>query len=237
MLVVLAKVSCPPNLKSRSSAFWSCRCDCGNVKTFPATSLTTGNSRSCNCARSRPKSIGDHFGKLLVVELLPDKMCRCACDCGNHIIVRHDQLCNSLVNGRKSCGCGSRVRAEMTRKEAGYADFPIWVANMRARYRRSAKERGVQFLLTISQFFEITQRNCHYCNCLPVARHDDGRDFNANGIDQVTAGKGYTLSNIVACCPTCNYAKGDMTELEFLAWVKRVYNHQKEKYETAVIAA
>ena len=40
----------------------------------------------------------------------------------------------------------------MTRKETGYADFPVWVANMCGRYRRNAKERSVQFQLTISQF-------------------------------------------------------------------------------------
>ena len=46
------------------------------LKTFPATSLTTGNSKSCNCARFGQSLLEIVLEKLLVVEWLPDKMYR-----------------------------------------------------------------------------------------------------------------------------------------------------------------
>lgn len=38
-----------------STTWWSCQCDCGNVKALRVTALTSGNSKSCGC--KHPKEL------------------------------------------------------------------------------------------------------------------------------------------------------------------------------------
>lgn len=76
-------------------------------------------------------------------------------------------------------------------------------------YRCSAKKRCATaqgkrcpssvFMLTRKQFNDIRQNACFYCGL-----------ENANGIDRLYPAIGYTESNSVPCCMTCNYAKNDM---------------------------
>lgn len=44
-------------------------------------------------------------------------------------------------------------------------------------------------------------------------------------IDRVDSSIGYIVSNCVACCSQCNYAKRTAPAEQFLQWVKRVYEH------------
>lgn len=76
-------------------------------------------------------------------------------------------------------------------------------------YRCSAKKRcsvangqrcpSSVFTLTRNQFDAIRQRDCFFCGL-----HD------SNGIDRLYPSMGYTTTNSVPCCKTCNYAKNDM---------------------------
>lgn len=92
-----------------------CRCDCGTEKLVNIQYLIQGKSKNCGCGRkkmlreTRTKNlVGQRFGKLVVVELLPKsnkfnrRMYRCKCDCGKEIIT--SSIC--LTSGStKSCGC------------------------------------------------------------------------------------------------------------------------------------
>lgn len=50
-LVVVGRAPQPETQKrKRTSAFWRCKCDCGNESVVEAHSLTTGNTTSCGCA-------------------------------------------------------------------------------------------------------------------------------------------------------------------------------------------
>ena len=59
--------------------------------------------------KNRP-CVGDTFGKLLVLEMLPKGRCRCRCQCpsGRETIVRKKHL---LAGRAKSCGC-ERIKLE-----------------------------------------------------------------------------------------------------------------------------
>lgn len=48
------------------------------------------------------KWLGERFGKLVVQEVLPDRLAKCICDCGNTTVVNRANL--SRPNTR-SCGC------------------------------------------------------------------------------------------------------------------------------------
>jgi hypothetical protein len=53
-------------------------------------------------------------------------------------------------------------------------------------------------------------------------------DFTYNGIDKIDSGKGYTVNNVVSCCKKCNFAKSNMSQGEFIKWIRKVYLHLKK---------
>jgi hypothetical protein len=79
-------------------------------------------------------------------------------------------------------------------------------------YVDGARRRGVEFSLSFEEYREIVKQPCDYCGA-----HDK-----TNGMDQVIAGKGYTLINIVSCCEQCNFMKKDYSKEDFINHAKRI---------------
>ena len=83
-----------------------CLCDCGKVHITNGRKMK--NKQSCGCNGRIPhSSVGERFGRLVIVEMLYGRenrtWCRCNCDCG-----RSDFLVmfTALKNGNtSSCGC------------------------------------------------------------------------------------------------------------------------------------
>jgi hypothetical protein len=89
------------------------------------------------------------------------------------------------------------------------------------KYEREAKERNLNFDLSIEQFDEITQQPCFYCG-------DFGKERNGvkyNGVDRINSLDGYNISNCVPCCETCNRMKMNHDLMDFLEHVKKIVNH------------
>ena len=86
-------------------AYFTCRCDCGNIKDIAGYELTAGRITSCGCNQFH-KLKGERFGKLTVINL--DRIENhvsywlCKCDCGNYTVVSNSNL---LRGNTKSCGC------------------------------------------------------------------------------------------------------------------------------------
>lgn len=78
-------------------------------------------------------------------------------------------------------------------------------------YKQSARARGISFGLSLDDFLNLLDSNCHYCD----------RE-NANGIDRIDNKFGYSIENSRACCSMCNYMKKDYTEKEFLDQCKKI---------------
>lgn len=75
------------------------------------------------------------------------------------------------------------------------------------KYKRGAKKRGYEFLLTIKEFDKITKNeNCIYCR----------RKYERCGIDRICNDIGYKIGNVVPCCKDCNKMKGTMTYNQFI---------------------
>lgn len=106
----------------KGTAYWICKCDCGTIKSVCGTSLRSGLSQSCGCAKiekSRENNgkfineIGNRYGKLVVIakdEELSIKNHRaywvCKCDCGNFKTVSSKCLREGKTS---SCGCMNSI--------------------------------------------------------------------------------------------------------------------------------
>lgn len=213
---------------------WLCNCDCG-TQNFIARGLYLKNGiiKSCGCGwqSSYPRVpaedlAGQKFGRWTAIRRIDSagKNARweCICDCKtdkNDTSIVH---AGSLTSGHsQSCGCISRERETLP---YGQSSFNRLLRN----YKRHAKERNFEFLLTEDQFRSLTQQECYYCGKLPgktmFAEHNNG-DYIYNGIDRLDSSKGYFIGNVVPCCKTCNTAKMAMPEEEFYQWVESVYKY------------
>ena len=99
----------------KNVCYATCSCECGTTKDVNVYNLVHNHTKDCGCGRKKMLSaskgtnlVGQRFGKLLVVEKLPESnkfkrvLYKCKCDCGNETIVPS----NSLLTGHtNSCGC------------------------------------------------------------------------------------------------------------------------------------
>ena len=91
------------------------------------------------------------------------------------------------------------------------------LSTMKQRYKQykySAKQRGLEFKISIIDFAQATLTHCYICN-------KSGKDY-ILGIDRLTNKWGYYPYNIAGCCKRCNVAKNDMTFIEFKEWMKGI---------------
>jgi DNA-directed RNA polymerase subunit M/transcription elongation factor TFIIS len=91
--------------------------------------------------------------------------------------------------------------------------------------KRSAKNRDIDFELTLDEFVSIAKNNCNYCNENPTTRYGiwlEWSKFHFNGIDRINNNLGYIKSNCVSCCKYCNTAKNDMYLEEWNEYLDRL---------------
>jgi len=164
---------------------------------------------------------GVRSGKLTVVRATGERdkwgyaLWEMACDCGNTIIRTCQRL--TLAKPMQSCGCAPRGRTpRQSHVEAMYK-----------RHQHAAKARKLAFEIADAEHAKLIASDCAYCGAKPTNRpHPYLRvKMIHNGIDRIDPALGYVPGNVAPCCPTCNFAKGTMTGVEFKAWVARVYGH------------
>lgn len=183
---------------------------------------------------------GKKFGKLLVVEMCPERggarkqvMYNCICDCGN----KKDKVYGNNLSARRvsSCGCLRKIAPNRLkdRKRALYKQlFQVC--------KRNGKMNGTGFTLSFKQWMALSLSNCFYCGCPPSnTRKDIGRRGHLvseevvfyNGIDRVDNKKGYFPENSVASCRKCNFAKGHANQNDFIIQVFKIYKHLKDTWK------
>ena len=165
---------------------------------------------------------GNTYGRLTVLSFKENKkyikFWNCICECGNKIPVRQ----SSLRNGQtQSCGC---LRSDRTSETLKKYDGSPALNKIITGYIVDAKRRGHEWSLPREVAIEILQRACYYCGEPPksIVKYMDYTEV-YNGIDRLDNFVGYKEGNVVTCCKTCNLAKRDMSELDFLKWIERVY--------------
>jgi hypothetical protein len=173
----------------------------------------------------------------------------CSCVCG----VTFEEATGNIVTGRrKSCGC-MRYKDRAYGVKPTHAPAQASETYLFSRTKSSAKTRGIRFDITLDDFCGFIYRDCGYCGSAPCQRyngkifHNGGRAAGGvtevsrerwdkawiviNGLDRIDSEGAYSVDNVVSCCKFCNIAKSTMTVVEFLAWAKRLVQHQKEIHE------
>jgi hypothetical protein len=181
---------------------------------------------------------GAIFGMLTVQELShKDANWRryyvCTCLCGKQKVIHGA----SLTSGNtKSCGCLTKIAAS---KRILPNDRSM-INNIILQYKRHAKDRSIEFHLTVEDVDYLVRLPCHYCgvvggNTKKTKSCEDG--FKHNGIDRIDSSKNYAIDNVVSCCGLCNRAKREMSRAEFVAWALRIASHQSGNRATVGLGA
>ena len=84
------------------------------------------------------------------------------------------------------------------------------------KYKRSARKRQLQWSLTDVQAEDLFCADCSYCGSCPKVWC---------GIDRVDNDNGYTTSNCVPACATCNFMKHTLSFGDFVRQCAMITDH------------
>lgn len=179
-----------------------------------------------------PLEIGSVFGKLTVRGLAAptkfSKLWRVQCCCGKY----KETTAHKLINGHTTT-CGDPIcKTTFKKGEAG-------LNNLYSSYKYSAKKRQLDWNLSLEDVRLVTTQNCYYCNIIPqqvIFAHKNRTKetieyskYIYNGIDRIDNSLGYLKNNIVPCCKSCNIAKRDLSQEEFMNLINQIYNNWARK--------
>jgi hypothetical protein len=165
------------------------------------------------------------------------------CDCGETVVVRPTSVLNG---GIQSCGCLRYTEEYSNKMSALFTIYDPMISTARNVYGRYRDGD-----ITFEDFLLLSQQPCDYCGRQPFCTYNkwgyrllstdvkkptthqiQEGDFTYNGLDRVDSAGAHTLDNVVPCCATCNWMKGDMSREEFLAHNKRIYLHNEGRATT-----
>ena len=161
---------------------------------------------------------GQMFGYLTALEpvKIPGKrglFWRCSCICGNECLAYGGHL-----RGHERVSCGCIGKANLYREGLN---------RLYGRYRYKAKQRNIDFNLTLDQFERLVIADCSYCGACPTQilkqQKSDLTAVQYNGIDRKDTLGNYDLNNCVTSCKRCNMSKGIMPFEEWKSHIKKVY--------------
>ena len=189
-----------------------------------------------------PDIRGLRFGRLIVLEYAGmsrggKSKWKCICDCGTEKVT---ELISLSSGGTTSCGCRMKETVSMigklnkgrkpsNRLPYGEASFNAILYN----YRAHAKRLNLPLELSVDQIRALTKKDCFYCGTKPYRKmlgHNSQEPYIYNGIDRKDSALGYTIKNCVACCDSCNKAKGTMRLRVFAELVERIHIHWASRY-------
>lgn len=194
-------------------------------------------------AHNKVDMIGLRFNRLVVLEevepYIQNGQIRatrylCLCDCGNTKVVLGKSL---RCKWTMSCGCLVKETSRRILRQYGSqynnqkghapgrtlhaATTVLWNT-----YKKGARNRGYEWLLTREVFEKLVKIPCFYCGAPPsntISQYP--KEFLFSGIDRFDNEVGYTEQNCVPCCSVCNYSKRTRHGTEFMAHIVRQYIH------------
>lgn len=159
---------------------------------------------------------GNVYGELIV--LGKDKvgpLWKTKCSCGATRSFPHYGL---RIGKHKTCG--SRICL----KKIKSIDPKQAVINLFIHYvKKSAKYRGIKFLLKNSDVESFIFNHCYYCGAEPsLNSYGSKHGIKINGLDRIDSKKDYYIQNIRTCCTICNKLKLELNESDFFLKIKTI---------------
>lgn len=194
---------------------------------------------------------GQVFGALTALERCLDRKgvntaWRCLCTCGRPIVVEGAKL---KIGATKSCGCQRQAnRRETLNKNYAAAGgmrkgrtneemINDSISTEMRIYKTACRIQGRSFELLFDEFKNMILSPCHYCGAPPTRK---GRHafslLRYSGIDRKNNDPWYRTGDCVPCCKICNFRKGSMGYIEFIAWLDSVAAFRRPKTKKAVKA-
>jgi len=215
---------------------WFCLCDCGRICSIIGRDLKHRTSvASCGClwgSKIRLNYHGERYGNKTYIgnvygslEVLAESKNRdkngnvlfeCFCHACGKIVLKRSCQFNQWT---KSCGC-LQYKQNKHCADIGVYSLPKPIKTRFLTYINSAKQRGLNFNLSIDDFNFLITQNCAYCN-KPYSAE------NYMGIDRVDSNRGYTVDNCVPCCITCNRMKLNYEYSFWISHIKKIISHHE----------
>ncbi len=86
--------------------------------------------------------------------------------------------------------------------------------------KAQAKFRKISWELDFETYCTLTTNPCYYCDAITV--------HTGVGLDRIDNKTGYTVDNVLPCCGTCNYIRGDdLTVEETKVAIKAIIDYRK----------
>lgn len=85
------------------------------------------------------------------------------------------------------------------------------------RAKQKAKWRNLEWLISFSEFSEMCDSPCYYCNNLIGKMVTQG-----SGLDRINNDVGYIVGNVVSCCGNCNLIRNDILSHEEMIAVAKL---------------
>lgn len=168
---------------------------------------------------------GKRVGKLTILHKSESRKYHwvCKCDCGTTKQIARYNLTSKRPT--KTCGCVWKDHVPPNKLPPGQAA----INTVFGQYKIRAKERNLNFDLTIEEFKSFIFKDCFYCDglfsCFLNYHQHETNHFllKYNGIDRVDPTLGYNIQNCVTCCSVCNYMKTDLTLAEFFKKIELIF--------------
>jgi len=158
---------------------------------------------------------------------------KAVCDCGKEVEVKEYNIKNG---SSKSCGCWTHNNlVELSTGKTAWNSKSIEELAKRElyeQYKHSAKKGNYSFNLTKSEFNVLIDKSCKYCGTKESNAHivnNKKGSYNYNGIDRVNNNLGYTSSNVVTCCKTCNTMKLNLGIENFFEHIFNIVKYNQVK--------
>ena len=214
-LLVLEKL---PKRGKHGEIYWSCRCDCGNLKTVRCDALRKNKIKSCGCLL-KVNLTGKVFGYLTVIgrSSLKNKYGKvywdCSCKCGGSHILTTERLTSGSAH---SCGCKNLRRSKDNPHFTGYQEIS---GNLWFRIKDEAKRRGIQFNVTLEEVWDLFVKQGRKCKLtgLDLTFGKSSKDSSrTTSLDRIDSQKGYDIANLQWVHKDINWMKNRFNNEYFI---------------------
>ena len=186
--------------------------------------------RHCFYVTIKLNLLGKRFDQLLVIapaENISPKQTAwlCKCECGVEKVIATQTLREGKVH---SCGHDLGDLISLSNRRRALPGDLAAIRQLIRWYKRSARDRGLVFSISLSEFRTLTSQPCFYCGCPPnklITNPSGSSKYLYNGIDRKDNTVGYLLENCIPCCHTHNMMRRDMSQEDFVAACRQVASH------------